>query len=272
MKIEVLHGFVEGRHLFEEYVKTARPLVIKGYAKDWRAVRDWSASFFKEHFGEEEIVAKKFCGDGVIMRRKYKLSTYMDSLMAYEKSHASGQDAERPDYWHDVPIFETYKDLLAYVDGFDPGILPAFYQHDWHRHVQFFMSSPGSVTRLHFDTLRTHNLFFQITGKKKWTILPSAHEQFCERNRWRWFGVDPEAPDLARFPQYEKASATSILIEPGDLFYIPPGVLHQVRSLDTCISFNIDFHTPDSVLRSFSYLFKGMPQKSCITTPFVFLG
>jgi len=134
------------------------------------------------------------------------------------------------------------------------------------------MGPSGSVTKLHFDTLRTHNLFFQLKGRKVWTLLPAAAHAQCGRTRWRWFDIDPERPDLHRFPEYGNLEPVTVEVDAGDLLYIPPGTLHHVRSLDACMSFNIDFHTPRSVVDSFRYVHKGMPREVLYFNFISFLG
>jgi hypothetical protein len=54
--------------------------------------------------------------------------------------------------------------------------------------------------------------------------------------------VDPERPDLGRFPALARAKAASCLLEPGDLLFLPPYHWHHVRSLDVSIS--VSFWSP----------------------------
>lgn len=261
MLIEEYQGEFNLKKFVSKYVDSNIPVVVRGYAKNWSAVKAWNGQFFKENYGSSVITTKNFRKNGEIILDKKRLDDYIDSVQKYESLFESGVVEEKPDYWHDVPIFELFSDLVKYVDHFDVEILPDFYRSEWFRHVQFFMSAPGSVTKLHFDTLRTHNLFFQISGRKRWVILPASQERFCGRKRWRWFDLDPESPDFTKYPNFDQACMSSVTVGPGDLLYIPPGVLHQVTSLDTCISFNIDFHTSSSVIKSIPYFFKGMPGK-----------
>lgn len=245
----------------KNYVDKNKLAIIRGYAKDWPAVRNWDYDFFRIKYGKTTITTKDFKPGGEISLNHIFLEEYMDSIERYGELTANKCAKERPSYWHDVPIFNIYKDLIDDVVDFPVGILPSFYQASWEQYVQFFMSPTGSVTKLHFDTLRTHNIFFQIRGTKKWILLAPHEEKLCGRKRWRWFDIDPNAPDLEKYPEYRQASPVTVYVEPGDVLYIPPGTLHHVTSLDTCISFNIDFHTKTSVLKSFAFLNKGMPKE-----------
>nr|WP_246659850.1 MULTISPECIES: cupin domain-containing protein [Methylosinus] len=55
---------------------------------------------------------------------------------------------------------------------------------------------------------------------------------------------------------------TEVVVEPGDVLYMPPGVLHHVRSLDCAFSFNVDWHTKASALRGALAFARGMPAKN----------
>lgn len=270
MDIEI-REFISPKDFHSTFLDRA-PLLVKGYAKQWNAIRKWDLSFFKERFGESVIQTKRFLGGGQIQLESEPLNSYAAKVLAYETSRiSSNQPTERPPYWHDVPIFQIFKELETDV-GFDPELLPKYYRRNWSQYAQFFMSSSDSVTKLHFDTLRTHNIFFQIAGTKVWTILPPQDHDKCGRTSWRWFQIDPENPDYERFPEYQSAKPQTVVVEAGDMLYIPPGTLHHVRSLDFCVSFNIDFHTPNSVFNSFRFANQGMPREVLFYNFLSFLG
>ena len=48
-------------------------------------------------------------------------------------------------------------------------------------------------------------------------------------------------------------------IGPGEILYLPPGSFHEVRSLESSISFNLDWHTRRSAIRGSLAVFRGMP-------------
>jgi hypothetical protein len=120
----------------------------------------------------------------------------------------------------------------------------------------------GSVTPLHFDCLLTHNLFFQVSGRKRFTLLPFEERFKSYVYQWRWCRVDPEAPDLEKFPLFKEAAPVTCDVGPGDMLYLPPGTLHHVRSLETSVSFNIDWHTRRSARRGLLAVSQGMPLKN----------
>jgi hypothetical protein len=272
MGIDIIRNTIDKDVFKREYVSKGRPVLVQGYASEWRAVQEWNGEYFSNRYGEHYIKTKRFLGGGKIELQNARLADYVGSMASYEASSLLGQEGVLPAYWHDVPIFQMFENLISDVEPFPSGLLPEYYRKNWHKYVQFFMGPAGSVTRLHFDTLRTHNLFFQIRGRKIWTIISPADFERCGRKRWRWFDVDPEAPDLVKFPEYQSVEPITFTIGPGDLLYVPPGTLHHVRSLDATTSFNIDFHTPRSVMNSFQFVNKGMPREVLYYNLISFLG
>jgi hypothetical protein len=134
------------------------------------------------------------------------------------------------------------------------------------------MGPTGSLTPLHFDTLCTHNLFFQVVGKKKFILIPSSFRDNCYVYNWRWAKVNPQKIDDDTFPLFNDVEIIEVIVGPGDLLYIPPGMLHQVHGLSRSVSFNIDWHTKKSARHGVLSFFKGAPAKNAFYNSLIFSG
>jgi hypothetical protein len=95
----------------------------------------------------------------------------------------------------------------------------------------------GAVhTRTHND--RDHNLACVIAGRRRFVLFPP--DQVINLyvgpldNPPPLSLVNPEAPDLARFPRYREAVAAArvAFLEPGDALFMPRYWWHHVTSLD----------------------------------------
>lgn len=243
---------------FKQAFLNKQVVVYRNHIKSWPAITKWHPEYFSARCGNMPIVAKTFATMGTNVQHM-SMKEYVELIATFKDGHGGNTDKVGP-YCHDVPIFLLAKHLINDIGDFPLDILPDWYAKDWARFVQFFMSAKGSVTPLHFDTLMTNNLFFQIKGNKRFTIINGDDRKYCYRRKWRWFNVDPEAPDYQEYPEYMHANVGTVEVKAGDMFYMPPGTLHHVRSLDDCISFNIDFHTLESVMKSFLSILKGMPK------------
>lgn len=105
---------------------------------------------------------------------------------------------------------------------------------------RFWLGPTGTVTPLHCDF--DDNIFAQIWGSKRIFLVPPHHDEFLyvrEANPVL-FGspVDPEAPDVERFPLARQANFIECIVHPGDLLYVPAGWYHQVRALSFSLSSN----------------------------------
>jgi hypothetical protein len=244
------------------YVNKLRPVLISGFTHNWEAFKKWSPAYFKKIASHTKIPVKEFGISNGIKSSSWTMGQYADFLENYDKSNEKKKVDTPPPYCHDVPIFGLIQELVQDIQPFPLNYLPRWYWHAWWQYLQFFMGPSNSITPLHFDCLLTNNLFFQIIGRKRFTIIPAEDSEYCYRHAWRWFMVDPENPDFNKYPQYRKARPIEVIVNPGDILYLPPGTLHHVRSLDTSISFNIDWHTKRSSLKGLAAIFRGMPAQN----------
>ena len=105
---------------------------------------------------------------------------------------------------------------------------------------RFWLGPGGTVTPLHCDY--DDNLFAQVWGRKRIWLAPPHHEPYLyprEANALL-FGspFDPDAPDYQRFPLARQAALVEVVVDAGDMLYVPAGWYHQVRSLSFSLSAN----------------------------------
>jgi len=105
---------------------------------------------------------------------------------------------------------------------------------------RFWIGPARTVTPLHCDF--DDNIFAQIWGRKRIFLAPPHHGDllYAREASPLLFAspVDPEAPDFDKFPLAREASLVEIIVEPGDMLYVPAGWFHQVRALTFSLSSN----------------------------------
>lgn len=105
---------------------------------------------------------------------------------------------------------------------------------------RFWIGPARTVTPLHSDY--DDNIFAQLWGRKRIFLVPPHHDAFLYSQEANpvLFGspFDPEAPDFERFPLARQAAPLEVVVEPGDMLYVPAGWYHQVRALTFSLSAN----------------------------------
>lgn len=105
---------------------------------------------------------------------------------------------------------------------------------------RFWIGPARTVTPLHCDY--DDNIFAQLWGTKRIFLAPPHHDAFLYTREANplLFGspFDPEAPDFDAFPLARQAALVEIVVEPGDMLYVPAGWYHQVRALSFSLSSN----------------------------------
>jgi hypothetical protein len=105
---------------------------------------------------------------------------------------------------------------------------------------RFWIGPARCVTPLHCDF--DDNIFAQIWGRKRIFLAPPHHDEllYAREASSLLFGspFDPESPDYAHYPLARQANLIELIVEPGDMLYVPAGWYHQVRALTFSLSSN----------------------------------
>lgn len=251
---------IDKKTFYEKYVSQNKPVLIKGMTAEWKALH-WDTAYFKSReTGKKVAIKVGNVSEG--KREQMLLSDYVARLEDYEQQLRLGLPAEKPGYLHDIPFFYLFPEYLQDINPFPKDLLPDWYANTWQNYIQFFMGSTGSLTPLHFDTLLTNNLFFQVVGEKKFILIDAEDRNKCYIEGWRWAQFDPQNPDYSKFPKSGSLKIREALLGPGDILFMPGGMLHQVHGLSQSISFNIDWHTAKGAWKGVNTLWQGAPLKN----------
>jgi hypothetical protein len=218
---------------FRLYVKRSRPVVLKGAIRDWPAATKWSPAYFREAFGTREVPVAEADPQGHFYDAKkgfhyarWKISDYVDAMEG--KSPAA--------QYLSAPVIEFLPEL------FDDIRMPAYCERSGWSRSRFWFAGRGTVTPMHRDL--PENLYAQVTGRKRFIFFDrrEARNMYSHSilsgvpNESR---VDPERPDLKRFPRFAKATRYEGVVEAGDLLYIPSLWWHHATALETSLSINL---------------------------------
>jgi hypothetical protein len=262
---------LSAREFYSTYVNK-EPVLMKGALAHLPAAGRWSLDYLASVAADLPVRLKTgrvTDGNTTIVR----LADYCQTVAEWElRAAAEADPGPPPAYLHDVPLLSLIPALRHDLEPYSADLLPPFFRNQWWAFPQFFVGPSRAVTPLHFDTLLTHNMFFQFHGSKRFLMADDADRDRCYTCNWRWARVDPDEPDLDRFPRFAEVRLRGCVVEGGDLLYMPPGMLHKVTSLTESVSFNIDWHDSLSARRGLTAVRSGMPLRNLRYNSLLALG
>lgn len=231
-KIDVFRN-ISQIEFYENYYFLNRPVVLKGLMKASVAVRTWSPEFFALNFGSVplEITA----GRNLLRDYESKFSQTVQTVLMADFIQRLFQNHETNDfylvarnYFFDNPAFVKLRSDLEpppdIVNTTDHG----------HGTVKAWFGPKGTVTPLHYDE---HSILLaQIYGRKHFKLIPPFEfRNLYVRDKF-YSAVDPEHIEPQRYPGFLGVPVADVILDPGDLLFIPVGWWHWAKSLDVSIS------------------------------------
>jgi Cupin-like domain len=224
------------REFKHEYLYRSRPVVVTDALDQWNARDCWTFEAFKSRYGKSKVDV--YHGSSrPEMAQRIPLAEYIERILA--------NDFGAYPYYlrYNFSLLQEHKELWA--DFAEPK-----YCFDWFRLLPKFMRLPspriymgpkGAVSDLHQDRWGTHFWMAQLAGRKHWILFGPDQEEFLYGSVGNPGGlvpyqVNPDAPDLERFPMFAKAKGLECTIGPGDLLIVPSNWVHWVVSLDPTLS------------------------------------
>lgn len=226
--IDRFTGFPE--NFDRDYRQPRRPAIIAGAVADWPVLR-WTPQTLKNECGGIETPATvQLPEKGVVYlrteqahRRTLTVSEFVDLMTSGAPCYIDQADVSRfPGLADACPI----DSLVA----------------QGRRFANLWV---GAKTRsgLHYDPM--DNFLIQVYGSKE-AILAAPGDRrllYPFPDNIAKSRVDPEDPDLDRFPKVRRVVFRTGNLQPGDLLYIPRGWWHFLRAPEQSISLNL-WHEP----------------------------
>ncbi|MEA5602492.1 cupin-like domain-containing protein [Nostoc sp. UHCC 0252] len=224
-----------------------QPFVIQDVARHWNACKDWSNDYLIKHCGNNvvsiQFFKKEFFDDYNSFAREvgYDNTTkdmeYKEYINNYiNKVHQNKNDSDLTFYLPSAVFEKSFSEIVKdvnYPEYFNRKPLVSF----WHGLASKKFSS---TTVLHFDGF--HNIFVQIRGRKKILLFPPSNYLSFYPPLEDSLGladyskVDPNIPNLELFPKFPWQEKIEVVLQAGEMLYIPPYWWHYVTAVDENIS------------------------------------
>jgi hypothetical protein len=232
--IERVSG-LSGEQFLEGYYAVNRPVILTGEMAGWPALTRWTPEYLKTVIGArpiefqgERTLDQRFEMNKDAHRREAPFEVFIDQILlpgagndAYLTAYNSERNAEALSVLHDD---------LGFLDKFLDRRTAA-------PHGMMWIGPAGTVTSLHHDL--TNNFIAQIVGRKRVKLAPAAEVGKLYNHQHVFSEVaDLEDPDidLARHPRLTELRFYDVLLDPGEILFVPLGWWHQVKSVDFAVT------------------------------------
>lgn len=213
----------------KKYFGGKQPVLIKGFANEWAAKKNWNLDYFLNLEGDREILllSDNFIQDD----NRYTKASFKEYIQRLKDSESSQKEFK--DYLTTLNIFEYYPHLKGDID------FSLFEGQTKTNEVTAWIGPAGTISGFHADT--ADNMYAQIKGKKMFIICSTDFNRQMYPSDKHIFEavaskVDINNFDAERFPRFNEIEFTKVILEPGDVLYLPQRWWHYVQSLDSSIS------------------------------------
>lgn len=215
------------------------PAIYRGAATEWACTQKWNFEFFKEKFGDKEMVLTNNVGlvGGEQARfETVKLREYIDQMRAGSKKY--------------IKFSQMIHENSGLQEDFNGEWLQRFHMTSEFKKL-FFMFMGGKDTATPIHTALPPTVFVQVYGSKKWNFWPTSDRLFLgvrpDRRTYYYTHADPYKTNEPNFPLMKHASRIEVTINAGDVLWFPALVWHQVENPTESIGVAYKFfHLPSS--------------------------
>jgi hypothetical protein len=237
----------------EKYLYPKKPVVITDAMCEWTALSRWTPEFFKATFGDMKFTIDQGTKAGNDYRNQpgsveYTMRQFIDLVL--ESSVRNPAPYFRNRVFYD--LFPTLAhDIDPLPEYFEPNWLPEHYLVGPMGRVlnrgaalELYIGGEGaSFPVLHYDGGGTHAFLMQIYGRKKFIVYPPEQEIYLypSLENPNFSTVNSlDNPDLQKFPLFANATATTFILEPGELLFVPSHWWHTTKMLTPSITLSIN--------------------------------
>jgi len=216
------------------YKDPEKPVIISGCMDDWPAMKGphkWNVPYLVKIAGPRTVpieIGRNYTSD----HWTQQLMTVKEFADKYLKA-----DATEVGYLAQHQLLDQVPSLAQ--DICIPDFCYTGEEDDVD--VNVWIGPQGTVSPLHTDP--KHNVLCQVSGSKYIVLYPAESTEYLYPHPtpllFNTSRIDLQDVDYEKYPNFVKAEGYHLILNPGEMLYIPPGVWHFVKSLDT--SFSVSF-------------------------------
>ncbi|XP_047137153.1 uncharacterized protein LOC100210754 isoform X2 [Hydra vulgaris] len=210
-----------GKEFYSQFVRKRKPVVFRGVASDWMAAKQWkNESYLIEKYGDVlfDVEMGKIYDNNLNTRKTMKMKEFLSEY----RNISMYLDSPFPqsEMIHDMqmPLMMGCEELKSAFTS-----------------MHLLFSNGGTSSPLHFDGFE--NFLTVFSGVKVvYLIDPNyIHNMYFKDIKTfpNLSPISPEGVDLVKYPLFASTPFHKLVLNAGDMAYIPQGWFHQVRSFES---------------------------------------
>lgn len=235
---------ISPEEFLEKYFFAAKPLLIKGIAKEWRCTKVWDLEYFKRNYGGDRVI---LINDHIATDESVEDETTLGDII-------DGIDRGMAKYARFVPILDNHPELFQDFDvewlskrmhRSGKAVLWGSKGEGAKVRSHLFIGKKGNKTEVHCAL--TNNFFVNVYGRKRWLLFSPKYNPFIY-SPVNWcpgvFGteVNPYRMEEERFKLWKYVEMYVADLEPGDVLFNPPFWWHYVENHSHNISIGLRWY------------------------------
>ena len=216
------HRALSPGEIFERYVKTSTPVLLRGAVTNWPARTRWTPEFFRKRY-PDAAVELVHCATGERIARR--LEDYF-TLPRHQK---------RDWYLCDWNFRQTHRELLEHIrspTGFDVDWMSGIPRSERPDLLWIYIGHAGTRGPTHVDNYGTSAWLAVLQGKKRVRFVDPRGQRTGKLSQLDLFDDDAR-PEGLRLSEARMSS--------GDLLYVPAGCWHAALNPTYCLSVTANF-------------------------------
>lgn len=223
---------------FQKHISPSRkPVIITEVVNNWKIYSLWTTDFFNTLLGDREISVCASKSPIVMVDPEKGFSNFAKPMKFRNFLELLNPDKNLTDknyYYTRAQVLKLFPELMQDIE------IPIYCKNQPFNQdylINLWMGSSGTTTSLHYDL--DDNLLTQIRGKKRVILLDPKQTKFIypfpANSTTYHFSQVPniDKPDLRQFPKCEQAKSYEIILEAGEMLFIPAFWWHQVYTIDS---------------------------------------
>lgn len=212
-----------------KYFNKKKPVVLRGYAKEWGATKNWDFDFLLNLKNDKDI--DLLTGNFIQDDNRYKKSSFKKYIQKLKDAEINKENFK--DYLTTLDIFKTFPDLKKDIN------FSIFEDLNDISDITAWIGPEGTISGFHADDGK--NMYAQIKGKKMFVIASTKFNSKMYPSEKYINGAIASKIDINNinpedFPKLNEVEFQKVILEPGDVLHVPSRWWHYVKSLDTSIS------------------------------------